>query len=145
MECGPRTLSVQNQQSHQKRDAAQSIDTITTFNTEWPETSTIPKREWHFCKKLYERYGRLVLGPGELDSIRSKTQVIATKEECDSQSKEGRLTIPLERKGVIYYIRILYNALNYTLITALPPGKPAARDEENPFYKCKELFTKEIR
>jgi len=38
----------------------------------WPNGSITPKCDWHFCKRVFVRYGSRVMAPGECTRIRRR-------------------------------------------------------------------------
>jgi hypothetical protein len=91
----------------------------------YPEGYAVGKEDWHFARRLYERYG-LVLWYGELGSIRRKMK-----------SRKGRLVQRYEKERKVFEVRDL--CISRTLHEGLVTRRIPIRLVANYDHRTKEV------
>lgn len=83
---------------------------------EFAEGAYICKRYWHFHRRIYERYGGLVLGPGEFDYIVTSIRNGGAPKIIESNISTTRV---INIRGRNIYLVV--NKFDSVVVTALPP------------------------
>jgi len=99
------------------------------FDEIWDGVS-VPKYQWHFCKRLYQRYSGIILLPGEYEKIVNHIRSGKAKKIPNNFSAKTRKDAVPYIIPVYYFdefgleinikLKVIYNPVAEHLVTSLP-------------------------